>query len=147
MALLVNKKARSEYTIRDTFLAGMMLSGAEVKSLRNSSGSLTGSYVKILGGEAFLLNAQITPYKFADNREYDPKRTRKLLLRKKEINRLEEALSQKGLTLVPLSVQLHHNLIKLEVGIGQGLKQYEKREKLKKRTQERDIQRMMKDNS
>lgn len=144
MALLVNKKARSEYSITDTFLAGMVLSGGEVKSLRNSSGSLSGSYVKIIGGEAYLLNAQITPYKFADNREYDPKRTRKLLLRRKEILRLEEALSQKGLTLVPLSIQLQHNLIKLEVGIGRGMKQYEKREKLKKRTQERVIQRMMK---
>src|SRR5690554_5566258 len=78
--LLTNKKATFEYEILRTLVAGVVLTGAEVKSLRHKSGSLTGSFVKVMGDEAFLLNAQISPYKFADNREYDPKRTRKLLL-------------------------------------------------------------------
>jgi len=145
MILLVNKKARFEYEISQTYQAGVMLSGAEVKSLRNKSGSLTGSFVKILGDEAYLINAQITPYKYADNRDFDPKRTRKLLLRKKEIAQLLEATGQKGNTLVPLALELAGRNIKLSLGIGRGKKQYERRAELKKRANDRDIAREMKE--
>lgn len=145
MLLLKNKKATHEYQIEKTYTAGVVLSGAEVKSLKNKSGSLTGSFVKTVSGELFLINAQISPYKFADNSEYDPKRTRKLLLKKKEINELAGALEQKGRALVPLSFELLGRNIKLVFGIGRGLKLYDKREKMKERTIERDIQRQMKE--
>ena len=144
MLLLKNKKATHEYEIEKTYTAGVVLSGAEVKSLKNKSGSLTGSFVKSVGGELFLLNAQISAYKFADNTNYDPKRTRKLLLKKREIGDLHEALEQKGRALVPLSFELLGRNIKLVFGIGRGLKLYDKRDKAKKRTIERDIQRQMK---
>lgn len=144
MKLLENKKARSEYEIEKTYTAGVVLTGGEVKSLRNSQGSLNGSYVKILSGEAFLIGAQISPYKFADNSEYDPKRTRKLLLKKSEIEQLMVELEQRKRTLVPLAFVIEGRNIKLSVGVGRGLKKFEKREKIKKRDQERDMRRAMK---
>ncbi len=144
MLLLKNKKATHEYQIEKTYTAGVVLSGPEVKSLKNKSGSLTGSFVKTVGGELFLINAQISPYKFADNTDYDPKRTRKLLLKKREIDDLYEALEQKGRALVPLSFELLGRNIKLVFGIGHGLKLYDKRAKDKKRTIERDIAQQMK---
>jgi SsrA-binding protein len=145
MALLVNAKARFEYTISDTFVAGMILSGGEVKSLRHKSGSLTGSYVKIMGGEAFLLNAQITPYRYADNRDYDPKRTRKLLLHRRELANLTIAMDQKGVVLIPLAIIERGRHIKLEIGLGKGKKQFENRAALRQRDVERDIRRQFKD--
>lgn len=143
MQLLINKKATYEYEIEKTYNAGIVLSGAEVKSLRKKSGSLTGSFIKGVGNELFLINAQISPYKFADNSEYDPKKTRKLLLRKAEIIALKSALEQKGLALVPLSFDLVGNKIKLRFGLGRGLKLHDKRAKLKQRTIKRDIEREM----
>jgi SsrA-binding protein len=145
MVLLENKKARLEYEVLQTYSAGIVLSGGEVKSLRNKSGSLTGSYVKVVGGEVVLLNAQITPYKFADNRDYDPKQTRKLLLKKKEIETLAEAIEIKGHTLVPLSFELVGRVIKLKFGIARGKKQYERRSELKKKAIQRDIEREVRD--
>lgn len=144
MLLLKNKKAFSEYAIEFELIAGVVLSGSEVKSLRLKSGSLSGSFVKIISKEAFLLNAQITPYKFADNREYDPKKTRKLLLKQKEIAQLESIVQSKNRTIVPLSFELLGRQIKLRIGVGRGLKKFEKREKIKKRDQEREISRTIK---
>jgi SsrA-binding protein len=145
MVLLENRKARLEYEVLETYSAGVVLSGGEVKSLRKKSGSFTGSYVKLIGEEAFLLNAQITPYPFADNRDYDPKRTRKLLLKKKELNALMEKGSIKGLTLVPLRFELVGQKIKLFFGVARGKKQYEKRAEMRKKDIERDIQREVRD--
>lgn len=142
--MLAHKKARFEYEILKTYTAGVMLTGAEVKSLRNKSGSLSGSFVKIIGGEAFLVNAQISPYTYADNREYDPKRTRKLLLTKKELLQLTEADHQKGQVLVPLSFETAGPHIKVVVGVGRGRKQFEKRAKLREKTLEREIARDLK---
>ncbi len=144
MVLVSNKKARSEYDISKTFYAGIVLSGAEVKSLRLRQGSLMGSYVKILQNELFLINAQISPYSFADQSSYDPKRTRKLLVTKKEISQLSSAEEQKKIVLVPLSIELKGNLIKVKVAVGRGLKKYEKRERIKKRDQARDLAREIK---
>jgi len=144
MLLLINKKAKHEYDISQTTQAGIILLGAEVKSLRNKSGSLAGSYVKAVGNELFLIGGQITPYKFADNTDYDPKRTRKLLLRKKEIFQLKVAAEKKGWTLVPLSFELVKNKIKLNIGLGRGKQEFEKREKLKKRTLKREMQKEIK---
>lgn len=145
MKLIINKKAKFDYTIAKTFQAGVVLTGPEVKSLRNQSGSLTGAYVKPVGGEIFLLGAQITPYKFAQNQDYDPKRTRKLLLRKKEIVGLIGDLEQKGFTLVPMSFELVKNQIKLNVGLGKGKREFEKRAELKKKAVQKDIDRDIKD--
>ena len=144
MLIIANKKAKFEYEITSTIEAGVVLSGPEVKSVRAKSGSLTGSYVKIIGDEAFLLNAQITPYSFADNSEYDPKRTRKLLLHKRELLRLAEVQSQKGISLVPLAFELSGKFIKLKVGVGRGRKIHEKREVVKRRDVEREIRRELK---
>lgn len=144
MKLIVNKKAMAEYAVEETYTAGVALTGGEVKSLRNQSGSLSGSYVKILSGEVFLIGAQITPYKFANNQDYDPKRTRKLLLRKNEIEQLMVAVEQKKRALVPLYFETVGRTIKLTFGVGRGLKQYEKRERIKKRDQERDMRRELK---
>jgi SsrA-binding protein len=145
MKLLVNKKANYDYSIQKTFQAGVVLSGPEVKSLRNKSGSLTGSYVKVVGGEVFLLGAQITPYKFADNSEYDPKKTRKLLLKKKQIVEMIGYTEKKGWSLVPLSFELVKNKIKLNIGLGKGKKEFEKRATLKKKAIQKDIDRHIKD--
>jgi len=144
--LVINKKARHEYSIDSVYMAGVVLSGPEVKTLRNKSASLSGSFVKVLGGEAYLINAQLTPYKFADNSEYDPKRNRKLLLKKKQLLELAEKLGEKNWTLVPLRFVKAGKFIKLEIGLGRGLKQYEKRDKLKKRDQQREISRLEKNN-
>jgi SsrA-binding protein len=144
MLLLTNKKARHDYEISRTTQAGVILTGAEVKSLRAKSGSLTGSYVKSIGNELFLIGAQITPYRFADNTDYDPKRTRKLLLRKKEIFQLISSADKKGWTLVPLSFELVKNMVKLNIGLGRGKQEYEKREKLKRRSLKREMQKEIK---
>lgn len=142
--LLKNKRAFFDYQVEKKMSAGLVLLGKEVKSLRMKAGSLNGSFVKIIGGEAVLINAQISPYKFADNRDYDPKRTRKLLLRKKEIYKLGFDLDKKGYTLVPLSIYLQKNLIKLEIGLAKGKKTYQKKALLKQRDLERDLARQMK---
>ncbi|MDO5561358.1 MAG: SsrA-binding protein SmpB [bacterium] len=143
MSLIVNKRATYDYEILNNVMAGIVLSGAEVKSLRANNGSLTGSFVQIVDGEAVLLNAQINPYPYANNQNYEPKATRKLLLQKKQLYELQDKVQQKGLTLVPLSFELVGKRIKLKIGLGRGRKQYEKRAKLRerdlKREQEREI--------
>lgn len=144
MILLENRRARHEYDMEKEYLAGIVLTGPEVKSLRNKHGSLSGSYVKIVSGEAFLVNAQISPYEYADNTEYEPKRTRKLLLRKKEIRQLESITQGQNRTLVPMTIETAANNIKLRFGVGRGLRKYEKREKLKRKAQQRDVERELK---
>lgn len=144
MPLIVNKKARLQYEISQTVQAGVILTGAEVKSLRNKSGSLTGSFVKPLNNELFLIGAQITPYKFADNTDYDPKRTRKLLLKKREIVDLIAATTRKGWALIPLSFEVVGRKIKLNVGLGRGKQEFEKRAAIKTRDLKREMQQEIK---
>ena len=144
MILLENRKAKQEYEFLQQYSAGVVLTGGEVKSLRNKSGSFAGSYIKIVGEEAFLLNAQITTYKFADQRLIDPKRTRKLLLKKREIYHLAEESTTKGYTLVPLAFDVVGKHIKLHFALARGKKQYERRAELKRRAIERDVQRELK---
>ena len=144
MVLLENARARFEFEITDTLSAGMILTGAEVKSLRGKHGSLHGSAARIVNGEAWLLNAQISPYPFADNRDYDPKRTRKLLLTKKEILKLQSSSQQKGMQLVPLRVEAAGPFIKLVLGVGKGRNARDKRAVVKKREQTRELQRLKK---
>lgn len=144
MILALNKKAKREYEIHKTFQAGIVLIGPEVKSLRLKHSSLQGSFVRIIDGEAFLINAQINPYKFADNKDYDPKRTRKLLLRKKEIDQMVTISDQKGWGIVPLSIELKHNKIKVNIATAKGKKVHEKREDIKKRDIKRQIDKQIK---
>lgn len=142
MATILNKAAKREYEISSTYVAGVLLTGPEVKSVRLGQASLKGSHVRVMGGEAFLLNAQITPYKFAHLPDYDPKRTRKLLLKKRELDQIASLSQQKGLTVVPLAL-VAQRTIKLEIGIGRGKKQHEKREALKRKDQKREVERML----
>jgi SsrA-binding protein len=138
MILITNKRAHYDYQIFDQITAGIILTGPEVKSLRLKHASLTGSFVRIVGKSVVLLNAQISPYKFAANQDYDPKRTRQLLLQQKEIYRLADQVKQKNYTLVPLNFSLVGKKIKLTVGLGRGKKQFEKKQALKKRDLERE---------
>lgn len=144
MSLVFNRKAQYEYAISKKFIAGVILSGAEVKSLRLQQASLNGSYIKEITGELFLINAQINPYSFAKQEDYDPKRSRKLLLKKSEIDALTEASKQKGFAIVPLAFFISHNRIKLEIALAKGKKEYEKRENIKKRDLKRELGRLMK---
>lgn len=141
---ITNPKARAFYQIDERLEAGVELTGAEVKSLRLGRGSLKESFVAIRGGEAWLLNFQIPPYSFTDGRTYQPTRTRRLLLHRREITRLETLASRKGAVLLPLAVYLKKGKFKVEVGVGRGKKLYERREELKRRDIERETQRELK---
>lgn len=137
--LLVNKKARFEYEILDSFEAGISLVGTEVKSLRQSNANFLDSYAKIKNEEIFIVNLHISEYKYGNIQNHEPKRIRKLLLKKQEIRKLESKVLEKGLTLVPLSFYLKNGKIKLELGLCRGKKLYDKRETIK----QRDIERSM----
>jgi len=143
--LAANKRALFDYQILDKFEAGIVLFGHEVKSVRANRMSLLGAYVTISRGAAWLINAHIPPFpKAGPLPDYDPNRSRKLLLHKRELDRLAGKMEQKGLTLVPISVYTKGSQIKIEFGIGRGKKQYEKRESIKKRDVEREMRRSMK---
>jgi SsrA-binding protein len=133
MAILAkNSKAFYDYDFKDTFEAGLVLSGAEVKSAKSGNVSLAGSYVSIAPGSATLINCHIGPYKYAKQAGYDPTHTRKLLLNKQEINSLLG--KEKGLTIVPLELfTTGRGLIKLKIGLGRGRKKQDKREYIKKK--------------
>ena len=135
-----NRKAPFEYTIVDRVESGIVLTGSEVKSLRLGHGKLEGAFVKIIGGEAYLVNAEIMLYAFSRPNGYDPKRTRKLLLHKKELISLQSKLESAKLTLIPLSWYTKGPQMKLEIGLGRGKKQYEKRELKKKADIKRELE-------
>ena len=146
MATLVeNKKARLKYAILETFEAGIELFGFEVKSLRGKRGSLAGAHVSVRGNEAYLLGAHIPPYQPENTpKDYDPYRARRLLLHKSEVHTLIGREAQKGLTVVPLSVYTRGRNLKVAVAIVRGKKQHDKRETIKRRDTERDIERSLK---
>jgi SsrA-binding protein len=122
-----NKKASFNYEILETLEAGVVLTGSEVKSLRNNMGNLSEAFVKKIGGEYWVVNMEIPRYEYDGNTDYDPKRTRKLLVRRKEMIRLESKMKQGNLTLVPLRVYLKGNLVKVEIALARGKKRYEKK--------------------
>lgn len=132
-----NKKAFFDYELLERFEAGINLTGAEVKAVRQGSVDLTGSFVRIRGSEAYLVNAKILPYKYARPEGYDEKRSRKLLLHKREIIALKGRIDGGNLTIVPVSLYNTHNFIKAELALGKSKKKYDKRQAIKKR----DIQR------
>lgn len=135
-----NPHAFHDYTILDRFEAGIKLFGHEVKSIKTGHVSLKGAFVRFVGSEVFLVNASIPAYQYARIPNYDPNRSRKLLLNKRELISLEGKMQGANLTLVPLSMYTKHGLIKVEVGLARGKKQYEKREVLKKRQQQRELE-------
>lgn len=139
-----NKKAFHEYFIEERVEAGIMLKGTEVKSLREGKANLLDSYMIVKGSEAFLLNCHISPYRHGNMMNHDPARTRKLLLHKKEIARLQGKAIQKGYSLIPLKIYFKGSHAKVEIGLAKGKKQYEKRESLKKKEADREIERAMK---
>ena len=136
-----NRKARYDYTVLDTFEAGIVLTGTEVKSLRNGRANLTDGYAHIKNGEVWLIGMHISPYEQGSYANVDPIRTRKLLLHKKEINKLTARTQQQGLTLVPLKVYFLKNRAKILLGLAQGKKAYDKRHDIAKREVERQIKR------
>ena len=138
---IANRKAYYDYTILDRFEAGVSLVGSEVKSLRMGLGKLEGAFVRIVGGEPCLVNSEIPVYKFSRPEGYDPKRTRKLLLHKREIVSLASKLDSQKLTLVPLSWYTTAHRVKLEIGLARGKKVFEKREKIRREDQKRDLER------
>ncbi|OGH08762.1 MAG: SsrA-binding protein [Candidatus Levybacteria bacterium RBG_16_35_6] len=138
---IINKRAKFDYQIRDHFEAGINLLGPEVKAIRLGQVDLTGSHVKIVGSEAYLINSRIYPYRYASLDNYDERRTRKLLLHKKEIISLKSKLEGEGLSLIPLSIYTKRGLIKVELALGKGMKKYQKRESIKKKDITRDIER------
>ena len=143
--LTENKKAYFDYQILEKFDAGLVLLGTEVKSIKLGRINLAGSYVVFKGEELYLIGAKIPPYQPKNAPpDYEPERSRKLLLNKAEIKKLIGKTKQKGLTLIPLKVYTKHAKIKLEFGIGRGKKKIDKRESIKKRETEREIQRELK---
>ena len=135
-----NKKAYFDFFISDNTEAGIELKGSEVKSIRAGGISLNESYVRVVGNEIFLINAFIKPFEKSSSFVPDSRRTRKLLLRKSEIAKLLQKVSEKGLTIGPLKVYLKGNLVKVEIGIGKGKKLFDKRETLKEKTAQREIE-------
>lgn len=136
-----NRKARFEYEILDTFEAGIVLVGSEVKSLRQGKANLQDSYALVKNGEVWLLNMHINPYEQANQFNHDPLRTRKLLLNKSEIAKLQIKTNEKGLTLIPLKLYFSKGIAKVELGIGKGKKLHDKRESVKERDVTREMQR------
>ncbi|HEX5774642.1 MAG TPA: SsrA-binding protein SmpB [Candidatus Paceibacterota bacterium] len=146
MNLLENKKAGLKYETLETYVAGLELAGTEVKSVRAKLGSLEGARVVVRGGEAFLVGATIPPFQVANAKPgYDPERTRRLLLSKKEIGELADAESKKGLTIVPLAVYNNGRYLKAKIAIVRGKGKADRREDLKRQDAERDIRRALRD--
>ncbi len=139
-----NRKAFHNYFIEETIEAGIVLTGTEVKSLREGRANLKDSYVIVKDSEAFLLNCHISPYTHGNIMNHDPLRNRKLLLHKKEILRLQGKSFQKGYSLIPLKIYFKGAHAKVEVGLAKGKRLYEKREAIKKREADREIKRALK---
>jgi len=142
--LVSNKKASFNFEILETFEAGIVLQGTEIKSLRDHGGNLQDSYIKALKGELWLINSSIAPYRFGNIHNHEERRERKLLMHKREIARLETASHEKGLALIPLSMFLKAGRAKLKIAIAKGKKHFDKREAIKERDEKRAIQKAMK---
>lgn len=142
---IVNKKASFDYFLKDRLEAGIALTGGEVKSVRSGSVQLQDSYVRITSGEAFLINTYIAPYKFALDPSYDPKRDRKLLLNKQEIEELTGKMASKNLTIVPTKMYTTHNLVKVEIAVAVPKKKADKRDSLKRKMLQRETERSLRE--
>ncbi|HKM20148.1 MAG TPA: SsrA-binding protein SmpB [Candidatus Dojkabacteria bacterium] len=134
-----NKKASFDYDILETFEAGVVLTGAEVKSVKEGRANLTDSFVKVIDGDLYLVNAEIPKYKYSSDEFYDSRRSRKLLVKKKELVQIDSKLKSKRLTLIPVAIYTKGKLIKVEVGFAKGRKRHEKKEREKKRDMDREL--------
>ena len=143
-AIATNRKALYDYFIVERFEAGIMLTGSEVKSIRSGRANLRDSYVQVKNGELWLLDAHIAPYDQASRENHEPRRDRKLLMHRKEINRLEQKAQAKGYTIVPLKMYFSdNNRVKVEIALAQGKKMYDKREAISKRESDRQMRRAL----
>jgi SsrA-binding protein len=140
----VNRQARHNYFIDEIYEAGLVLVGSEVKSLRDGKANLVDSYAQIRHGEAFLINAHISPYAGANQFNHEPTRIRKLLLHGREIERLTGKTKERGLTLIPLKLYFKGGRAKVELGLARGKKLYDKRETLRRKVAEREVERSLK---
>ncbi|MCM1306573.1 MAG: SsrA-binding protein SmpB [Bacteroides sp.] len=140
-----NKKAYHDYFVEDTYEAGIVLVGSEVKSIRQGALNLRDSFVIIKNGEAFLIGMHVSPYKMGSYFNVDPRRTRKLLLNRAEINKLRGKVEQKGFTLIPLKVYFKDALVKVELGLCRGKELHDKRASIKEKENNRNLQRVLKE--
>ena len=146
MTLADNRKATFDYEILEKFQAGLVLSGQEVKSVKSGHLSLKGAYITFHNDDAYLTNAHITKYKQAGNLpDYDPTHGRRVLLRKREIRYLQGKSQEKGLTIIPLTVYTKNRFIKVEIAVGRGKKEFDKRDSIKKRDVDREIRKTLKE--
>jgi SsrA-binding protein len=137
--ITTNRKARHDYTVIETFEAGIELKGSEVKSLRAAKAQLVDAYATVDAGQLYLRNAHISPYDPASYENHEPTRARRLLMHRTEIKRLQGQLEEKGLTLIPLSLYFRGGKVKVELGLAKGRKNYDKRDKLEERRARREI--------
>lgn len=143
--LISNRRARHDYEILDTYEAGIVLLGTEIKSLRDNGGSLQEAYVRILNNELWLIGCSIAPYKYGNVHNHPERRDRKLLMHRYEIAKLRSAIQEKGLTLVPLGIYLKKGRAKIKIAIARGKKLIDKRETIKSRDEKRRIDSAMKE--
>ena len=142
--MATHRKALRDYHVLESVEAGIMLTGTEIKSVRNRRVSLEDSFARVDGDEVFLYNMHVSPYEQGGRYNVEPKRLRKLLLHRSQIERLHGVLSRKGVALIPLRVYLKHGLAKIELGVCKGKKQYEKRDQMREREIERELHRTFK---
>ena len=136
---ILNRKARYDYEIKDTYEAGIVLKGTEIKSIRNGNANLKDSYAIVKNNEVFLLNMYISPYEQGNINNHEETRTRKLLLNKKEIFKIRDSINIDGFTLIPIKLYFKGNKAKIELGIARGKKSYDKRESIKERDIKREL--------
>lgn len=141
--IATNRRARHDYEIIDTFEAGIVLQGSEVKSLRDGKANLKDSFAHIKDGEAFLVGCYIAPHSFSRAGGHDPERTRKLLLHRRELDRIAGTLAERGLTLVPLRIYFKDGKAKVELGLAKGRRTVDKRRAIREREQKREMERAM----
>ncbi|QSO54717.1 SsrA-binding protein SmpB [Alicyclobacillus curvatus] len=144
-SLAQNRKAYHDYFIEDTFEAGLVLSGTEIKSIRKGSANLRDAYAQVQNGEVWVYNMHVSPYEQGNRFNHDPTRPRKLLLHKSEIAKLIGAVKEQGYTLIPTKLYIRNGYCKVELGLAKGKKQYDKRESAKARDANREIQRALRD--
>lgn len=137
-----NKRAYFDYQIEDNFLCGIVLHGTEVKSIREGNANISEAHCQVINKEVFLMNSYISEYKFGGSYNHTPVRERKLLLNKREIDKIHKKVKEKGMTLIPIKMFINERgMVKVEIGLGKGKKTYDKREDLKKSDQKRDMER------
>jgi len=142
--ITVNRKAYHDYVIGDTYEAGIVLQGSEIKSIRAGHVNLKDAYARVEKGEMWLFNCHISPYDAASHYGHEPGRARKLLLHRKEVDELDALMKQKSLTIVPLRLYIKGGVAKVALGVARGKKQYDKREAIAQRDQDRELDRVMK---